>query len=344
MDHKILSAIPIQLNNTNDKIKWIEFNLKKYQPHILVTPQEFFGGAVMMPHERDFEFEKLFPILSKMAKKFAAGLVIGVQQKDPGNINRSAIWFINEKGEFQGRLLKFAIPRYDHIKTSGFGQVTPEIDIENRFKVFKIHNLFVSAIFCWEVYSNILWTGLSILKPDLIFNMIKFGPNAWPIIKTINYQKVVKGFGYGRWAEEDDGGWISRLKMANIWQIKCPIINATNSWNLNPRSMPICGCISNLDGQAQDDHWYPRKEDKFHAIPEKIIISIVDEQRVRGVRKNKFAYADAVGEFPPFCIGKYTMHLKINRIEDRLLNRGLHKQGRVKSNIKTLFPNINGGY
>lgn len=331
MDHKILSAVPIQLNNMDDKIEWIRLNLKKYRPHILVTPQEFFGGAVMMPDRRDFTFDELFPILSSLAKKYSAGLVVGVQQKDSESVNRSAIWFINENGEFQGRLLKFALPRYDHVATSGFGNVTPENDIENRFKVFKIHNLFISAIFCWEVYSDILWTGLGILKPDLVLSMIKFGANAWPVVQKIKNQMVVTDFRYGRWAEEDDGGWIARLKMANVWQVKCPIINSTNSWNLNPRSMPMCGCMSQLDGQTNDDHWYPRKEDKLKEIPEKIIISTIDEQRVRGVRKNKFAYAEAVGEFPPFSLGKYTMHLKINRIEDRLLNKNTHKKDRLES-------------
>ena len=100
-------------------------------------------------------------------------------------------------------------------------------------------------------------------------------------------KKAVTGFGYGKWAETDEGGWIERLKIANVWQVKCPIINSTNSWNLNPRSMPICGTISGIDGQAIDDHWYPRKADNLKEIPEKIIISTIDEQRVRGTLKKQ---------------------------------------------------------
>lgn len=327
MIHKILSAIPKQMTDVDEKLDWLHNVCHVYHPHIIVTPQEFFGGAVMMPHHRDFTKDELFPQLSSICKKNNCGMAVGVQERDSDGSNKTAIWFINEKGEYLGRLIKFALPRYDHINANGFGQVSPETNLENRFKVFKIHELYVTSIFCWEVYSDILWTGLGILKPDIVFSQIKFGPNAWPQIKTIKGKKTVSGFGYGRWAKTDDGGWIERLKMANVWQVKCPIVCSTNSWNLNPRSMPICGTISGIDGQAPNDYWYPQKEDKLKEIPEKIIISQIDEQRIRGAVKNKFAYQKAVGEFPPFSIGRFTMHLKINRIEDRLL-RDMEKENK----------------
>ncbi len=319
MIHKILSCIPRQMTDYNEKLDWLVSMAEMHKPHIFVTPQEFFGGAVQMMHQRDFKHADLFPVLSAICKRLNMALVVGVQERDESGANRSAIWFINELGEYLGRVLKFALPRYDHVATGGFGNVVPEDSFENRFKIFKLHNLYTSAIFCWEVYSDVLWTGLGIMKPDVIFNLIKFGPNAWPSVKKVNNKNTVVGFGYGRWAEEDDGGWIARLKMANVWQVKCPIVTSTNSWDLNPRSMPVCGMISGLDGQAVDDHWYPRKEDGLKTIPEKVIISELDENRVRGVLKNKFAYSEAVGEFPPFSLGRFTMHLKINRIEDRML-------------------------
>jgi len=314
-----LSCIPKQMTDTSEKLDWLRRVCHSYKPHILVTPQEFFGGAVMMNHQRDFHFDELFPALSKLCAENGMALAVGVQQRDDDNSNRTAIWFINEKGEYLGRVCKFALPKYDHVTTHGFGDVTPEDSFENRFKVFKFHKMYVSAMFCWEVYSDILWTGLGILKPDLVFSMIKFGPNAWPKVEKIKGQQTVVGFGYGRWAETDDGGWIDRLKMANVWQVKCPIVNSCNSWNMNPRCMPICGTISGIDGQAPNDYWYPRKEDKLKEIPEKIIVTEIDENAVRAVLYNKFIYKDLVGEFPPMTLGKYTMHLKINRIEGRLL-------------------------
>ena len=319
MVHRIVSCVPKQMTDTQEKLQWLESVCHSFHPHILVTPQEFFGGTVMMHHKRDFKFNELFPQLSKMCKRHKTGMAVGVQQRDDDGTNRTAIWFINEDGEYLGRVCKFALPRYDHVGTNGAGEVTPETDFENRFKVFKIHNLVVSAIFCWEVYSDILWTGLGIMKPDLIFSMIKFGPNAWPQIETRRGQKFVSGFGYGKWAEEDEGGWIARLKMANVWQVKCPIVCSTNSWNLNPRCLPMCGTISGIDGQAPNDVWYPRKEDKLKSIPEKIIVTEINENAIRAAMQNKYLYKDLVGEFPPMSIAKFTMHLKINRIETRIL-------------------------
>lgn len=322
MKHKVLSCIPRQMTDTSEKLDWLRGVSSTDRPHILVTPQEFFGGAVMMPHKRDFRFDELFPELSAISKQYEVALAVGVQQRDDDGSNKTAIWFINENGEYQGRLVKFALPRYDHIDTSGFGHVCPETDIENRFRTFLLYNLNVTALFCWEVYSDILWTGLGILKPDLVLSMIKFGPNAWPKVEKRKGLNTVVDFGYGKWNDvSDDGQWLNRLRIGNVWQAKCPVINSTNGWNLNPRSMPVCGCISGIEGQAEDDHWYPKKADKFRTIPEKIIVSEIDENAVRATMKNRFVYKDLVGDFPPMSLMRFTMHLKMNRVEDRLLKQ-----------------------
>lgn len=331
---KVLSCVPEQFSTYEDKLAWLKKTAKEHKPDIFVTPQEFFGGAVMMSHQRDFKFDDLFPVLSKVCSRQHMALVVGVQERDEDGANHTAIWFIDENGEYQGRVCKFALPRYDHVDTHGFGQVTPETDFANRFKVFPMQGMMVSAMFCWEVYSDVLWTGLGIMKPDVVFNLIKFGPNAWPKVQKIKHKQTVVDFGYGRWAETDDGGWIDRLRMANVWQVKCPIITSTNSWNLNPRCMPLCGTISGIPGQAEDDHWYPRKDDKLKSIPEKIIISNIDPNRIRGAVANKFTYKELVGELPPMDIGKFTMHLKINRIESRILaGRELKKSSIPQSNL-----------
>jgi len=91
---RILSCIPRQMTDVKEKLEWLENICHSYHPDILVTPQEFFGGASMMLHDRDFYFSDLFPKLSKIAKKYKTGLIIGVQQKDDDKTNRTAIWFI----------------------------------------------------------------------------------------------------------------------------------------------------------------------------------------------------------------------------------------------------------
>ena len=329
MDIRIVSAVPRQLTQTDEKLAWLDTICKQYKPHIVVTPQEFFGGAVMMPHARDFRFEQLYPQLKDLNSKYGTAFVVGVQERDADNTNKTAIWFINEDGKYQGRLVKCALPRYDHISTSGFGGVTPETQIENRFKTFKLYDLNVSAIFCWEVYSNLLWTGLSLLQPDIIFSLIKFGVNAWPKVQKKAGRQTVTGFGYGSWAENCN--WIDRLRFANVWQVKCPIICATNSWNLRPISMPLCGCISGIDGQADDTLWHPTKEDAYKQVPEKIIVDSINSNKIRAALENKFLYKELVGKFPPFSLAKYTMMLKINRIERRIL-RGKEVTTKLKSN------------
>lgn len=321
MELRVLSCVPRQLDNLTDKLKWIDDACKEHQPHILVTPQEFFGGAVMMLKKKQFTFKELFPKLKRIAKSNKTALVIGVVEHfKEENVNKEAIWFINEKGEYQGSLYKFALPKYDHICTKGFGDIIPETEMENRFKTFELQGIHVTGMFCWEAYSDILWTGLGLLKPDLVFSMIKFGVNAWPIVRKNKAKDTndVIDFGYGTWKEE--GRWIERLRMANVWQVKCPIICSTNSWNMRPISMPLCGCISGIDGQAKDTLWHPTKERKWKEIPEKIIVDEINPMAIRASLKNKFVYKELVGEFPPFSLGKFTMMLKINRIEDRILS------------------------
>lgn len=316
---RILSAVPKQYNKVEDKFDWIINQCRKHSPDILVTPQEYFGGAVMMSHQKSFAFRDLFPKLKTIAKENTCALVVGVVEKtDKGNYE--TIWFINEKGEFLGKLNKFALPKYDHVSTKGFGNILPETDFESRFKVFEIKGMKVTSIFCWEVYSDLLWTGLGLIKPDIVFSQIKFGVNSWPIVRPNKKTDTndVQGFGYGTWSE--DGKWIERLKMANVWQVKCPIICSTNSWNLRPISMPLCGCISGIDGQAKDTLWHPKKEDKLKDIPEMVVVDDINHLAIRAALQNKFMYKEVTGEFPPFSLGKFTMMLKINRVEDRIIS------------------------
>ena len=320
MSHKlkILSCVPRQMNTIEDKIEWLEEQCAK-DVDIVVTPQEFFGGAVNMPKKKAFTEKELMPALSTIAKSNSTAIVIGVEEQFE-DCNKEAIWIINEKGKLIDKYFKFALPAYDHVCTKGFGDIVPETNLENRLRLTELRGAQIGIVFCWEAYCDVLWSGLGIMKPDLIFSLIKFGVNAWPKNKlnTRTGFKEVIDFGYGTWKE--DGGWRDRLRVASLWQVKCPIINSTNSWNLRPISMPCCGTIAELPGQATESFWHPTKEEKLKVVPEKIIIDEIDIDAVRGSLKSKFEYADAVGHFPPFEIGKYTMHLKINRITDRVLS------------------------
>ena len=270
-----------------------------------------------MPRKKWFSQDELLLPLSKLASRTATGMVVGVCER-LSDRNVESLWFINERGDYLGSLRKLALPKYDHVVTRGYGQLMPETDWSERFKSFSICGLEVTGVFCWEVYSAVLWTGLGVLKPDLICNCVKFGPNAWPKVKREAGKNIVAGFGYGNWKGE--GGWIDRLKFASLWETRCPIVSSTNSWNLRPISQPICGTWSGLDGQGPRSLWHPRREDRLREIPEKLIVDRFDRDRVRAVRKNKWAYKDAVGEFPPMSLVKYTMLLKMARVEDRIIS------------------------
>jgi len=315
-----MSMVPRQLSDYDEKLAWLLSQADEFQPDVVITPQEYFGGVTMMPHRIHFSQEELLPVLTKQCRKRKMGLVAGVCEKLPDK-NVQSLWFINEGGEFLGSIQKFAHPKYDHVSTNGSGNLTPETEFENRFKTFEIQGLRVAGIFCWEVYSTVLWAGLSLCKPDLIANCIKFGPNAWPKVRSDKFgvNRIVD-FGYGTWEEE--GGWINRMKFGSLWESRCPVSSSCNSWNLRPISMPICGTYTGIEGQGPNSLWHPVKGEKYEkGVPiEKVIVDEIDRNAVRTIRKNKFAYKDAVGEFPPMSVMRFTMLLKMSRIEDRLLS------------------------
>lgn len=315
---RVLSMVPQQLSDFDEKLQWLKTCVKKAEVDIAITPQEFFGGVVMMPHRRWISKKELLPQLKALAKRTHTALVVGVCEALAKG-NKEALWYVNERGEYLGAQYKCALPKYDHVATTGGGRLIPETDLDNRFQTFTLAGLEVTGIFCWEVYATTLWAGLGLLKPDLICNCVKFGPNAWPIVRKDSKtgDMLVEDFGYGTWKEE--GGWIDRLKIASHWETRCPITTSCNSWNLRPVSMPICGTWCGLPGQGPQSLWHPQKGE-FRTIPEKLVVDELERDRIRAVRKNKFVFKDAVGEFPPIDIMRYTMLLKMARVEDRLIS------------------------
>jgi len=320
---RVLSCIPRQLSSFDEKLAWISFICEKYSPDILVTPQEFFGGVYLMPHQKSFDFCQLFPPLHNIARKYKVALVVGLVEKQNNYLNKEVIWFINERGKYLGQIAKIALPRYDHVGAPGYGLIEPEMNWENRFVTFHMQGINVAAIFCWEVFSNVLWAGLSQAEPcpDVVFNLIKFGVNSWPRVRK-NKQGLfeIVDFKYGIWPSScREQPWIDRLYAASLWEVKRPIICATNSWNLRPRSLPLCGTVSILPGQAENTLWMPQKKStNDKQITEKIIVDVIDPLAIRAAVQNSFVYKEVVGQLPPMDLKKFAMLLKINRLERRL--------------------------
>lgn len=315
----VLSMVPRQLYSYDEKLAWLRWAVKEHDVDLVITPQEFFGGAYIMPDRKWFTKEELLPDLSDLCRSTKSSMVVGVcEHRTDGNVE--SLWFLDHKGQLQGTVEKMALPKYDHVATRGYGHLIPETDISRRCSCFSVGGLQVAGIFCWEVYSTVLWAAISVAKPDLVANCIKFGVNSWPKVRknSRSKQHEIEGFGYGSWSE--DGGWIDRLKIASLWEVRCPITTSTNTWRLRPISMPICGTWTGLDGQGPRSMWHPRKDDKIKEVPQQLIVDEINRDKVRGIRKNKWAYKEAVGEFPPMSNSKYTMLLKMARIEDRVLS------------------------
>lgn len=325
----VLSCIPKQYKTYDEKLAWLDKTMTQYNVDIFITPQEYFGGASMMEHHKAFTEDEVMKDVAPLCKKTTTNLVLGVQERLK-NINKEAIWFINTSGKIIGKVYKVALPGYDHILTNGYGEIVPELDITKRFVTFQLANVNIGAIFCWEAFSNILWTGLSIEKPDIVASMIKFGANSWPIKeKTEKKSTRIRDFGYGTWDVKKENIWMERLIFANKYQVFCPIICSTNSWNLNPRSLPMAGTISRIPGQINDSLWKPAKNMKLKDIPEKIIVDTIDLNVIRVTPKNKFKYKDITGDWPPSHLGEYTMLFKIRRLEERL-RKGVERKKVLK--------------
>lgn len=310
MNYRVLSCIPPQHRTEVEKFDWLYETAHTYQPDLFVTPQEFFGGAYIMPKKKSFTRDELLPKIVALCAEFDMAMTLGLVEQEDGK-NYERIWFIDPKEGLQGYVTKFALPRYDHVKTNGYGNITPETNFENRFKIFELKGARVTGIFCWEVYSNILWTGLALSQPDIVVSLIKFGSMSWPRIeKDINGQKAISGFGVA----SGHDNWIERLEVASKWQVRCPIVCSTNSWDLTPRSQPCCGTVRGIiDGGSL--YVPPKGRGTPKQVEPKVVVDEFDLNHIRGVRLNKFAYADLVGVFPPYQLAEYTMLLKIGRIE-----------------------------
>lgn len=257
--------------------------------------------------------------------------MLGVEE-DFKNINKEAIWFINKGGELLGKVFKIALPGYDHVSTDGYGDITPELEFENRFNTFELAGLQVGAIFCWETFSNILWTGLSMLNPDLVVNMIKFGPNAWPKLDKEGAETRINGFGYAGWGQPSEKLWYQANRYGGRFQAKCPVVCSTNSWNLKPKSMPFVGSISTIPDQLDHEQtfWTPRQKMNLSEIPEKVITESMNSGRIKSTRKSIYQFRDWVGEWPSYDLNKFTMLLKMGRIERRVI-KGTERKNVIKA-------------
>lgn len=310
---RVLSCVPPQHYTLEAKLQWIDRTAGLNQPDIFATPQEFFGGDVIMPNHPTFEESELLGDLVALCESHDMALVTGVvEREDERNYER--LWFIDPReGGLLGKITKFALPSYSLAKAGGTYQTYPETDFRNRSVIFNMRGAKIAGMFCWEVFSDFLWFALGRREPDVVFSLIKFGPMAYPKL-TGNKEdgKRIESFGIA----SGENHWVRRLELASKYEVACPIICATNTWGLPAKSEPICGQVEDLLGRST--LWKPPVWGGTDRCNSHVQVDTIDVAKVRASRLNAWKYRDIMGEFPPFARKEHTMWLKIRRIERTL--------------------------
>lgn len=313
LKRRILTAVPIQLHEEKGKLEWLDRVADEHKPHIIVAPQEFFGGVVAMPHHPFYREEEILPQLLDFTRLRGIGLVTGVVESE-GGCNRERLWFI-DNGELKGKITKFALPRYSRKGSHGSYDTIEEMSLKARAVTFPIQGLNVAGVFCWETFSDI-WHELAYTEPapDLICHCVKFGPSAFPG----GYHKRedgkvyadLKKFGYMPFKTLQEDPWFERLRMASTYEVCCPIATSCNSWGLRGRSHAFDGAIFEVD--AVNTVWSSSNEDKV--IPEHVGLWEYDFNRVRAAQRTKWDWYELCDCNPPKRWHELTMLWKMRRI------------------------------
>jgi len=171
-------------------------------------------------------------------------------------------------------------------------------------------------------------------------SLIKFGINGWPVKKKNDAgESIVTGFGYGK-----DGGWLERLHIAAKWDLACPIICSTNSWNLPNKAGALCGQILPWEEKEQKGDW-PRPARKHTywcstnekppgaPMNEHVQVDDVDYLYWRYIRANKFELNQATNEWPSSESREMTMRWKVERMERKFLGLPKLEAGPLKKPV-----------
>jgi hypothetical protein len=262
---RITTCVPKQTTTLEEKFKFIEETIQKEKSEIFITPQEYFGGWQF--ESISVTREQILPRLIEISKKYNCALVVGAVEK--GKDTRQKLYFIENK--LVGEIDKFAIPGYA-LKGLGNYGITPEKDYDNRYKTFTLKGINVAGFFCWEIFSDMLLAGISVLEPDLVISAIKFGIAGYPKLEKEDGLKKIIGAQYC-------GGdiWYDRLEMASKFEFKCPIAISTNSWKLGAKYRPLAGIMYPYDELTPIDA-EAREEDV-------IVTEDINFEHIRGLKK-----------------------------------------------------------
>lgn len=311
----VATAMPRQLYDIPTKLQWIQQTLDATPCDLLVTPQEFLGGHYIMPKARHVDRNWLLDTIGDIARRNGRHIAIGACVSSATSGAMEDFHYFDDDGNWRGKHSKFALPSYDDVRTKGHGQLWPETNFNARITPVDLPKLRlrIGTMFCWEVFSQMVWGAYSFARCNLITHPIKFAPRGWlkNQLKSDGMKHIV-GFGNAPKSQM----WYDRLIMASQHQCMCPIAVSCNSWDLGNKYMAIVGHVDEIkrttdlrDIPAIGTNEYVHT---FQMLPE--YYEGLDHHHSAGAFKAHVGSVEGFSE-----LGEWTMNGKIRRIEAQLI-------------------------
>jgi predicted amidohydrolase len=243
---RVYSCVPEQRWTFEEKLVQLEEHCTKAKAEgaqLVLMPQEYFGGygqagpgttEVPAVHAGG-----LLPKLIELTKRLDLCLVVGVLEEILDRRHES-MWIV-DRGVECFCYKKTFLPRYSDRGRGGYYHATPGDLLARAQTATVLDGVKISVVFCWEAFSDLIWSLVAAGEPDLVLSPIKFG-----VAKDVEVTDgCISGFvDAPRMAEF----WISRLHMAKNLQVRCPIVCSTSTWGLAPESAPLYGMTSPQGG------------------------------------------------------------------------------------------------
>lgn len=255
----VACCVPKQLTDLKDKQKWAEYAVDRAKADLFLFPQEYLAGhhvqniakkrgeKVPPLHvDRNYVVEKF----GKLAKstKTAIGVGACVRDETYSQVGTEDYLYFDKDGSLRGWHRKFALPRYDDVRSDGAGRLAPEDVWVRRVAPVELlgGRLRVGTIFCWEVFATMLAPAYALAKTNLIAHPVKFAPRGWLKTDWIEDEQHIVGFGHAPKSQE----WIDRLKLISRHETMCPIAISANAWDLGEKFKALTGHVDEILGKT----------------------------------------------------------------------------------------------
>lgn len=322
---KVAVCMPRQTYTREEKLDWLERTVDHTDCDLFCTPQEYLGGHYVMPKDLHMERDWVLEEVGRIAVKTGKHIAVGACCRGVNTGATEDYLYLDDKGNYLGHHSKYALPSYDDMRTGGHGQLWPETNYQRRIKTVDLPKLRVKAgtIFCWEIYSQMLWASYSFNRANLIVHPIKFAPRGW-----LKNEKKSDGFkhivGFGNAPKSNI--WPERLYFAAKHQVMCPIAVSCNSWNLGPKFMAIVGWVDEMR-YRKDENNERRSSTDLHDVEsngneEFVRVYEMVPEFYEGLDHHHSggAFVAHTGSIDGFSeMGEHTMHGKIRRLEAQLI-------------------------